>query len=675
LTRAAQNILLSRVARFRLTHQEGSVRKAGSGHIPITAEQWRAVLLEAALPEQWRSLRATALLVLSCRDLTPKAVGRKLPGWADEVCELWMGMSTTLGEVLRFAPPDDHLEELALADQLVSAAGLFGEGVLNCALGGWDPALWEEARQHGALADLTSTKAIPADPFIFVPGYRTDKHVYERSIGLSTEELTEGDGQTFTARLTAAWIRNQEGLDQRLRQQTTHLIDDSTTFTSSLRRHLVHLGASDFPLTSHRVAVATRDLLIGALKANEAGCLGVLLPYWDEEPTLRMAHMGVFKAYREIVAAEHDEHRLDSVINAYRYVMESDIRRSARVTLGLMSLLPTDSAARQSPAAPLERNLTLGPLLDLLRSHPQQPLCAALASTIKTAWRNPIGHCEVAWDGEQGTALLAGEPVDWQDLLAATEWARAVCRGFDHGIEVALAVAPLDEPFVRETVPESTRNLVICDAIGSTGVRLLALRRTPHHLTLTVRRITSRNIPDLLGAVLAAAPHAPEVDRWEIRQEGEALPLLVDRVWTEAALAQVGAAGTMLLPDDALLLMMNALLNAGIAPATAAYSVIECGARQVIGEADMVADRLGGGDPEAVRDVLLRVDHVRQAVRCAAMVLGFEVGSNMLRYFERQLAQVRDDVRAVQGTKIFRALQPIRDVLLARHIELPWPTD
>jgi hypothetical protein len=163
------------------------------------------------------------------------------------------------------------------------------------------------------------------------------------------------------------------------------------------------------------------------------------------------------------------------------------------------------------------------------------------------------------------------------------------------------------------------------------------------------------------------------VARWEIREEGGTLPLLVDRDWVEAVLGQAREAGEMLLPDDALPLMMNALLNAEMAPALAAYSVIEVGVMQVIGEADLPAERLMASDPEAMSNLLLRVEHVRRAIQRTAKVLGFEVGSNILRYFERQLAQTERDVRAARGALVFRALEPIRDVLWARHVDLPWP--
>ncbi|MFJ3999206.1 hypothetical protein [Streptomyces parvus] len=668
--KALQGVLLSRLARFEAEPQSNRGGQGDSGWVPLTVEQWKSVLLEAGLPQQWTWLRDATQRVVSCRDRTSKSVGRRLPGWADEMCELWASMHATLGEMTRFLPPDDQVGELALAEQLVDSARRLGAAVLGCAINQWDAGLWETARLHRIVADETSTALLNASCSSVTS---TGGLVYERWTGLSTAELAEGDGFTFTARLTAAWSSDQEELDQRLRRQSAHLINSSTTLTPSLRRHLVHLGTNAFPLEAHRVAIETRDLVVEALKSDEAGCLRVLQSYWEAEPEFRMAFAGVSKAYEEISASQDDEYRLDSVTNVYRYAMEGDVRRTARVTLALMNFLPPTAVASRPAAVAPDRYLTLGPLLDLLRRHPKQPICVALASSIKTAWRNPIGHCEVSWDAERGTALLAGEPVDWEDLLTAAEWSQSVCRAFDHGVEVALAVATLNDPFTRGAIPESTRNLLICDAVGSTGVRLLKLRRAPGKLTLTVRNITSRNILDLLGAVAAAAPHAPEVARWEIREEGGTLPLLVDRAWVEAVLGQVGEAGEMLLPDDVLPLMMNVLLNAEIPPALAACSVIEVGAVQVLGEADLLTGRLKVSDSVAMSNLLLRVEHVRRAIQCTAKVLGFEVGSNILRYFERQLAQVERDVRTKPGMLVLQALQPIRDVLRARHVDLPWP--
>lgn len=93
----------------------------------------------------------------------------------------------------------------------------------------------------------------------------------------------------------------------------------------------------------------------------------------------------------------------------------------------------------------------------------------------------------------------------------------------------------------------------------------------------------------------------------------------------------------------------------------------------MLGEADLLTERLKVSDSVAMSNLLLRVEHVRRAIQCTAKVLGFEVGSNILRYFERQLAQVERDVRATPGALVLRTLQPIRDVLRARHIDLPWP--
>ena len=116
MNKVLQAVLPSRLARFEATRQSNHGVRGESGWVPLTVEQWRSVLLEAGLARQWTSLRAATLRVLSCRNGMPKSVGRRLPGWAGEMCELWACMQSTFGEMARFLPPDDQVEELSLAE-------------------------------------------------------------------------------------------------------------------------------------------------------------------------------------------------------------------------------------------------------------------------------------------------------------------------------------------------------------------------------------------------------------------------------------------------------------------------------------------------------------------------------------------------------------------------------
>jgi hypothetical protein len=110
--------------------------------------------------------------------------------------------------------------------------------------------------------------------------------------------------------------------------------------------------------------------------------------------------------------------------------------------------------------------------------------------------------------------MLAGEPVGPRVIAGAALRAREICAGFEAGVAVALSQAgnPHDGPAAGNEIARSIRTLL---ALGQAGLAVSGLHREGTALRLTVGPVTIQNMDRLLGAVILAAAHEPEVTLWD----------------------------------------------------------------------------------------------------------------------------------------------------------------
>ncbi|MET9050074.1 hypothetical protein ABZW50_02830 [Streptomyces bacillaris] len=297
-----------------------------------------------------------------------------------------------------------------------------------------------------------------------------------------------------------------------------HLIDDSLPLTVMLLHHLAVLAISDHPLVAHRAALLGRDLMTSHLKSNPELACSVMAQHVAREPEMVSAHRGqiaYLDAYHE---EEWQEEKARAVMDLYRAVLEADVRRTALVVLELLG--------RTFPKA-----ASLTTVRDLLAAAQDGSLlCNLLASTIRSEWRNANAHEDFLWDPVKGTLLLSGRPTDLDEVLDAALRARAICRGFEHGVAVAYAQ---NASLVIRGAEDSNylgRDLSVLQAAGEARFPVLDIRRRGSLVRLDVPDVSVESLREAFRAILRAAIADPSVECWELRQASPDRPLLhVDR--------------------------------------------------------------------------------------------------------------------------------------------------
>lgn len=626
-------------------------------HIAVTSGQWRTVLAEADLLVSWGHLHdALAHLLELVQEDEPQAAGNAERRLARAVDELRASVRRMVAnaDILGFLPPETADPPRRGLVRYVSLVGRVVGAIAACERQDWSEPGWRQlislAGQISAEVDQLTINEVPAL-------VEVEEGAVRRAIGIDDRELVDGQGLAFTSRLEVAWSRDETHLDRRLRGQSAHLIDMSVVLSPSLRRHLVALVTTSFPLVANRVAVAARDLVLGALETDEAAFMAAWEEQWAGERMMWQGHAAFFKAHLELESGDQDdEHRLESVANAYVLAVEGDARRTAIAALAFAGQrLPGDS--------------TLRPVHDAL-SRREGRLFEALASVIQVAWRNAIAHRDIWWDSDLGAARLGEDVVTLETLFMSAERARAVCRAFHHGVEVAFAIA---KPPVRDwlkNAPESARNLAILETLGGCGISVHDLRRSGGTLELVVQSLDSHSFLQLCFGIIRSAELDHGISHWLVRQRTPNLtPISIDRDWVERVWAETPE-GMLRAPEDMFPLIVNALINSGADPVRAVRHVIAYAAAQVTGEASRLGEGLAAGDERARTSLHECVVHCRRGLALAAGLSGNESARKLASRIDAMLASV-EARRDGSVESLHEVLAPVQAVFNARRMAAP----
>ncbi|GAA1225569.1 hypothetical protein GCM10009665_15020 [Kitasatospora nipponensis] len=650
-----------------ITTSAGPLRRPGvsavASHrafIPVTSAQWATVLDDAALPKLWLGLRALAQQVVGLGASTGRVVGRTLPTLLVQLRSSADALDTVAGEVLRFAPPDAVAGEAQLVEDLATHGRGFVQAVWDCAGDGWNESSWQDARTRGQSADAAAQTLLD----IPATSHGSDSEdVFDRTLGVPSSELRVGKGPAFAARLAAAWSRDPEGLDRRMRDQTSHLLDDSLVLTGKVRLHLAVLAAADRPLLMHRAAALTRELVSSMLAVEPEQVRSAIAEHVRSEPAMLSTHRGLFNAWGIYKGAPSAEEQMRPVADMYKIVVEGDVKRTAKVLLRLLG--------RPVPPA-----LTLATARELLASEQTQPLCSILASVIMPAWRNAVAHEDFHWDSSIGAPLLSGQQVDLGEILVEVGRARSVCLGFEHGVAIAYAQAPLKDSQSAEPHNEVARNLGILRAVGEAGQPVLDLRRIRTTVQLEVQSVSIKTLETLLGALVSGAEVDKSVERWEVHQGSRRPAFCVDRSAIDAvlSLAEVDDQDrkTLTFPPAGLPMIASGLANAGAPLDSAVSALLALAAAQVVGERDRLARRLTKNDREAGLDLLRTLQLTSRAVVAATAFIDEEAGRPLVM-FAKLLQFEHDSLSGSKPVAMVNRVAPA-DRALRRHAPafLPW---
>lgn len=628
------------------------------GFIPVTSAQWRTILTDAQLLEQWRQVGSTVLELVSTACASGRSAGKKLPGLARSLHEAAHALTETMREVSWFSPPGAAKEERRAADDLVTASLRVVRAMLACLEQGWERAAWSAVRTRAveAAAACGQLEAALAGPVNDV------EDAYEVALGLSAAELKRGSGVTGRARLAAAWARNPDGLDRRLRRQMRHLIDDSLPLTGKLRQHLAALAVSDRPLMAHRAALGARDLVTAKLTADLDRTRSVVARHVQREPLMLSAYRGQVSAWDAYRRATHEEDQVRPLADLYRVVLEGDVKWTAAVVLDLLG--------RALPA-----RMTLATARDLLITENAEPLCSMLASVIKPEWRNAIAHEELRWDSSHGMAVLGGQLVDLDELLNSALCARTICQGFEHGVAVSYAHNAQMNPWDTSELNEVARLLDMLQAIGEVGQPVLDIHRRGTCVQMDVPNMSIETLRTLFRALLRGAQVDKAIDRWEVRQEADRPVLCIKRIGIQAALRLAEGLWETVdpLPFAELPLVANAMVNSGETAETAVSTVLAVAASHVVGERHRLTGLLTHGDRAAKEELLATVNLICRGAEAAAQTLNEDKAKRRLVTFAKVLTGDCQHYAGAPPSALVGGLTPA-DRVLRRYApaRVPW---
>ncbi|WP_228387213.1 hypothetical protein, partial [Streptomyces katsurahamanus] len=241
-------------------------RQDGVAYVWVTRGQWKSVLRDADLSALQRESDQRIAEIMLLRTAGGGRVGKELPRLLRALHASVAAMGITAREVSRFRPSHTSTVEQRLAADLAQANRLEAQALSACLEQGWAESAWSQVRQH-ALEAHDAGRSLEAAARVDQADH-PDEDVYQRTLGLSAEQLNRGSGVAARSRLLAAWANNAKALDRRLRQSMRHLIDDSLPPTVKLLHHLTMLAVSDRPLVAHRTTLLARNLVASRLDSN-----------------------------------------------------------------------------------------------------------------------------------------------------------------------------------------------------------------------------------------------------------------------------------------------------------------------------------------------------------------------------------------------------------------------
>ncbi|MEU6341814.1 hypothetical protein ABZ883_12805 [Streptomyces sp. NPDC046977] len=628
----------------------------------VTRTQWRTALRDADLSGLQRETDEKVTEILRLRTASGRIVGKQLPKLLRSVHASVVSLGAVAEEVSRFSPSRTSTAERRLATDLARANRNEVQALFACLDQGWAESAWSAVRNY-ALAAQAAGRTLEA-------AARTDhadlpyEDIYQRTLGVSAEQVGPGSGVASRARLLAAWAEAPQILDHRLRRSMRHLIDDSLPLTVMLLHHLAVLAVSDRPLVTHRAALLGRDLVTFYLKSDPELACSVMARHVAREPEMVAAHRGQIAYLDAYYEEEYQEERARAVMDLHRAVLEADVRRTAVVVLELLGRTVPQGAP-------------LAIVRDLLAAQGNQPLSKLLASTIRSEWRNANAHEDFHWDPVNDTLRVGGQPADLDEILDAALRARAICRGFEHGVAVAYAQ---NAALVIRGAEDSNyvgRDLSILTAGGEARFPVLDIRRRGSLVRLDVPDVSVESLREAFRAILRAAIADPRVERWELRQASPDRPLLhVDRTGIHAGLQVAEPLWDTAdpLPFATLPLLANALANAGEPAETSASTVLCLAAAHVLGERDRLSPALAHGDPAAKDELISTTKLISDGAKAAAHLMEGAAHRKLLAFAEvlagecHRLKSAPPYVLVHEFVPAYRALR--------RHgpAHLPWTT-
>lgn len=216
--------------------------------VPVTHAQWRSVLRDANLPGLQRETDELVAETLRLRTASGRTVGKELPGLLRRLRASVVALGSVTEEVSRFGPSRTSAAEQRLATDLAQANRGQAKALFACLEQGWAESAWSAVRRYTLAAQAAgrTLEAAARTDHADLP----DEDVYQRTLGISAEQLRPGSGVASRARLLAAWAEAPKTLDRSFGRFSSSRCPAGSDLTQDLfqgltETELVHLGRID----------------------------------------------------------------------------------------------------------------------------------------------------------------------------------------------------------------------------------------------------------------------------------------------------------------------------------------------------------------------------------------------------------------------------------------------
>ncbi|MCE6995405.1 hypothetical protein LZG04_11380 [Saccharothrix sp. S26] len=627
--------------------------------VRVIARQWWTILEDSRLTSNLLRLEtAVAAIVEAAASPVVSDVGRRVFVALDQVVDACRVVAAMFNVVGWFAPPEHLAGMAAVLDRMEEVMYGFARDAVDAAVEGLPEQRWHEVLSYTATRDalIDELRSVAARmPEVQEP-------LLETVLGLPGSVIDAGDGLTFAARVSAAWARQSDVLDDRLRETLPHLLDPSMPLMSEVRLHLTGLLLREYPWRAHVAAVAARDLVLAALATDADRCLDVITESVERQNQMYFTHTRISKAVAAVKAARYPEEAADPAANIYLAMAEGDVRRAAVTVLTLLGEDVPDKA-------------TLHPLRTRLAAHRDSMACAVLLWCIDTHLRNAIAHSHMEWDAEHQCMVLDGRAVSPHDLMRMTLQAYGTCTGLHAGISVALNQAGNPHHHRPPPTDPSVWDGRLLDILGSHGIEATRARRQGRTIHIQVPHVTAATLRDHLVGVYHADQIVPHVDDWILAPHDrpdlllDAATLATARSLTEPDHGDSPSAHVYAIEP---VLYAGALFNHGLAPDRIVRSVIGLASSQAVGERNRLLPQWSS-EPAAVAELTSALRHLARGVVAAASLLPESVRDH-LDGFAAMLTARCERLGAVHLEQEAREASIQLDWALRSNtpIEIPW---
>lgn len=646
----------------RWRHLAGQVD--ASLHVPTSTMQWATILEDGDLHGSWMRLRRQMFAVIELCDSASRSIGRRLPHRGAELVETVQKLRNDARQVLWFRPTGHSRISDAEIRLLVQAAGtavcslldlLSGAGPADEGVRSIEQALDDGDATASGIASRAAASMMEVDD--------NTLEVMADTFDVPADELVDDRGMVRSERVHALWKGDSSDLEALGEQLLTHLLPERYDYVPDPTSAVGALLVCPRPLSAHRAAFWTRELVLGSYAKRPDACVNGILGTVQRMQQNWLTHKGIAGMLRMIDEVGNDEEQLlRSSAELYRMVIEGPLRQTGIAVLRMLGGAPG-------------KEITITVLAENLNSHRDEPLCALLSSTIKPEWRNPAAHEDLHWDPVNHLAMMGDRPVDLVEVRRSALTAYAAHQGFEVGVAIARAALrdlrrQLDDLISKQPAPALLERR-ISKVFGAYGLVVRDIRRSGHIVTLQLDRPGFEQLGLAGAALVESSRQDPTVERWRLRfpEVPQALEADKHSLAAVAGLVRPTERGTSQFPLPLGLtpLIAGGRISGGVPAPQVRGEIARLVLIQVVGESARLAPQIAKGELAAVQDLHQTLDLGLRALESSWNLLPGSPGPDLAALPRVLRTAIKATAAEASGKQHYRdrlkaALQRLRDL-------------